>query len=186
MTHASVKQASTKPASLAFCVLAYTLSMGACAQEPSTAANAVAPAPAAATESPVTPAGAQALPVAIVHKSPTCGCCGLWVEHLRHAGFQVEVRETDNLAPVKERLGVPFGKGSCHTAEIGGYLVEGHVPADDIKRLLREKPQARGLVLPGMPLGSPGMEVPSGATQSYVVELVKPDGDVVPYAAHGD
>lgn len=125
------------------------------------------------------------LPLAIVHKSPTCGCCGLWVEHLQKAGFRVELRDADNLNPVKERVGVPYGKGSCHTAEIGGYFVEGHVPAGDIKRLLAEKPNAKGLVLPGMPLGSPGMEVPSGEVQSYTVELVQHDGTTVAYARHG-
>lgn len=178
-----------KQALIALCVLSLASSMGACAREsspaPDTAAVSPAPVPVADPRPQATPIAAQALPIAIVHKSPTCGCCGSWVEHLRHAGFQVEVRETDDLAPVKERLGVPYGKGSCHTAEIGGYVVEGHVPADDIKRLLREKPQARGLVLPGMPLGSPGMEVPDGTVQPYTVELVELDGDVLPYAAHG-
>lgn len=130
-------------------------------------------------------ARAEALPLSIVHKSASCGCCGLWVDHLRKAGFVVEVRNEDNLHPVKERLGVPYGKGSCHTAEIGGYVIEGHVPADDIKRLLREKPSARGLVLPGMPMGSPGMEVPDGRTEPYVVELVRHDGSTVAFAAHG-
>lgn len=126
----------------------------------------------------------QALPLAIVHKSPSCGCCGLWVEHLQQAGFTVEVRNEDNLNPIKERLGVPYGKASCHTAEIGGYVIEGHVPAEDIKRLLAEKPTARGLVLPGMPLGSPGMEVPDGTVQPYTVELVRPDGTTEAYAEH--
>lgn len=112
----------------------------------------------------------------VVHKSPTCGCCGLWVEHMQQAGFSVEVIETDDLAPIKERLGVPYGKGSCHTAEVDGYVIEGHVPAEDIRRLLAERPKARGLVLPGMPLGSPGMEVPDGRVQPYTVELVAEDG----------
>lgn len=176
---------------LALCVLPLAASMGACAREssPATDTEAVSPAPASASVSEPPPrpppTTAQALPVAIVHRSPTCGCCGSWVEHLRHAGFAVEVRETSDLGPVKERLGVPYGKGSCHTAEIGGYVVEGHVPAEDIKRLLREKPQARGLVLPGMPLGSPGMEMPDGIVQPYTVELVELDGDVLPYAEHG-
>jgi hypothetical protein len=81
---------------------------------------------------------------------------------------------------------VPHGKGSCHTAEVGGYLVEGHVPAQDVKRLLAEKPDAKGLVLPGMPMGSPGMEMPDGTVQPYTVELVKPDGSTSAYAVHGD
>src|SRR3546814_6087270 len=86
---------------------------------------------------------------------------------MREAGFTVEVRNTNNLNPVKERLGVPYGKGSCHTAEVGGYVVEGHVPADDVKRLLAQQLDAKGLVLPGMPLGSPGMEMPGGQTEPY-------------------
>src|SRR3546814_10490817 len=86
------------------------------------------------------------------------------------------LHDMDDLGPVKERLGVPYAKGSCHTAEIGGYVIEGHVPAADIKRLLEEKPDARGLVLPGMPLGSPGMEVPEGRQQPYKVELIHRDG----------
>ena len=132
-----------------------------------------------------TPVAASKLPLAIVHKSPTCGCCELWVNHLKQSGFRVEVRHAENLNPLKERLGVPYGKGSCHTAEIGGYIVEGHVPVSDIKRLLKEKPAARGLVLPGMPIGSPGMEVPGAPVRPYTVELVKRDGSTVAYSTHG-
>lgn len=124
-------------------------------------------------------------PRMVVHKSPTCGCCAAWVEHVRKAGFQVEVRDTDNLDPVKTRLGIPVGKGSCHTAEAGGYFVEGHVPAADIDRLLAQKPDAKGLVLPGMPAGSPGMEMPDGTTQAYTVELVGRDGSTQAFAQHG-
>lgn len=145
-------------------------------------ANETAPAADAAVVA-AHPSGA--LPLAVVHKSPTCGCCGLWVDHLKQAGFQVEVHEEDNLEAIKQRLGVPYGKGSCHTAEIGGYVIEGHVPAKDIKRLLAEKPDAKGLVLPGMPLGSPGMEVPDGTVQPFTVELVQRDGTTVAYASHG-
>ena len=120
----------------------------------------------------------------VVHKSASCGCCGLWIEHLRKAGFQVEVRDSDNVNPVKERVGVPLGKGSCHTAEIGGYFVEGHVPVEDIKRLLAEKPDAKGLLLPGMPAGSPGMEMPDGTTEAYTVELVARNGSTTAFAQH--
>lgn len=134
-----------------------------------------------AAESPVSTTG---LPLALVHKSPSCGCCGLWVKHLEDSGFQVEVRNSDDVNPVKQRLGVPYGKGSCHTAEIGGYFIEGHVPAEDIKRLLAEKPDAKGLVLPGMPMGSPGMENPDGSSQPYTVELVQPDGTTNPFGQH--
>ena len=124
------------------------------------------------------------LPVALVHKSPTCGCCGLWVDHLKEAGFQVEVRNSEDVMPVKQRLGVPYGKGSCHTAEIADYFIEGHVPAEDIKRLLAEKPDAKGLVLPGMPMGSPGMEGPEGTARPYTVELVARDGTTSSFSQH--
>jgi hypothetical protein len=132
----------------------------------------------------VAPATA-ALPRMRVHKSPTCGCCSLWIDHMRAAGFTVEVRDVDDMGPVKEALGVPYGKGSCHTAEVGGYVIEGHVPAEDVKRLLAETPDARGLVLPGMPAGSPGMELPDGRVQPFVVELVARDGSTSPYSRHG-
>ena len=124
------------------------------------------------------------LPLVVVHKTPTCGCCGLWVDHVREAGFPVEVHDMDDLGPVKQRLGIPYGKGSCHTAEVDGYAIEGHVPASDIKRLLEEKPDALGLVLPGMPMGSPGMEMPDGRSQPYTVELARRDGTTEPFASH--
>lgn len=152
---------------------------GQAAPQASKAAKAVSP------KAPAARAAATALPLAVVHKNPSCGCCNSWVEHLRKAGFRVEVREEDNLDAIKQGLGVPPGKGSCHTAEIGGYVVEGHVPASDIKRLLAEKPDARGLVLPGMPMGSPGMEMPDGRVQPYTVELVRRDGSTAAYARHG-
>ena len=131
-------------------------------------------------------APAATLPTVVVNKTPTCGCCGLWVKHLQAAGFMVEVHDFENLGPIKERVGVPFGMGSCHTAEVDGYFVEGHVPADDIKRLLRERPEAKGLTVPGMPAGSPGMEVPSGRVDRYDVLLIGKDGAASVFATHGD
>jgi hypothetical protein len=128
--------------------------------------------------------GKAEVPLIQVHKSATCGCCKEWVGHLEQNGFKVEVFELDNLEPVKARLGVPPGKGSCHTGEVDGYLVEGHVPAVDIHRLLAERPKARGLVLPGMPIGSPGMEVEGTPAQAFTVELVKLDGETEPFAHH--
>ena len=125
------------------------------------------------------------LPGVTVHKSATCGCCKVWVDRLRGAGFQVEVRDVDNLNPVKQRVGIPYGMGSCHTAEVGGYFVEGHVPIEDIKRLLRERPDARGLTVPGMPVGSPGMESPSGEVQPYEVVLVGRDGSTSVFSRQG-
>ena len=129
-------------------------------------------------------AAAAATPTVVVNKTPTCGCCGLWVKHLQAAGFAVQVHNLENLAPIKERVGVPFGMGSCHTAEVDGYFVEGHVPAEDIKRLLRERPQAKGLAVPGMPAGSTGMEVASGRVDRYDVLLVGKDGKTSVFASH--
>lgn len=125
------------------------------------------------------------LPGVTVHKNASCGCCNLWVERLRSAGFEVAVRNEDNMNDVKQRVGIPYGMGSCHTAEVAGYFVEGHVPVEDIKRLLREHPEAKGLTVPGMPAGSPGMEVPSGAVQPYEVILVGRDGSTSVFARHG-
>lgn len=128
----------------------------------------------------------NALPLVTVHKSPYCGCCEKWVEHMQAAGFRVEVVNTDDMTPVKQRVGIPPGKGSCHTAEVGGYFVEGHVPAEDVKRLLAEKPDARGIAVPGMPIGSPGMESPDGRVQAYDVQLVDKQGETSTWSRHGE
>lgn len=117
----------------------------------------------------------------LVNKTPWCGCCTLWAEQAEDAGFDVETREIDNLAPVKDALGVPATHASCHTAEIGGYVIEGHVPFDDIKRLLKEAPDARGLAVPGMPIGSPGMEQ-GGRRQAYDVYLIDNEGNTTVYS----
>lgn len=93
-----------------------------------------------------------------VYKNASCGCCTAWVEHLKTAGFAVDVTETDDTAGVRKRYGMPERLASCHTGVVDGYAIEGHVPAADIKRLLAQKPQAVGLAVPGMPVGSPGME----------------------------
>lgn len=171
---------ATRRTSWGLASLAVLMMSTACARVPEAASETASAAQAAA---PV--AAADTTPVMIVHKAPSCGCCGLWVEHMQRAGFNVEVRDTDDIGPIKARLGVPYGKGSCHTAEIDGYLVEGHVPADDIRKLLAERPKARGLVLPGMPLGSPGMEMPDGRVQPYTVELVAEDGSTIAFGQHG-
>ena len=110
-----------------------------------------------------------AAPAITVSKDPNCGCCTGWAEHLRQAGFAVNVVNTDDLPAIKTRLGVPADLASCHTAEVNGYVIEGHVPADAITRLLREAPAAKGLAVPGMPIGSPGME--GGAPETYEVVL---------------
>jgi len=111
-----------------------------------------------------------------VTKDPNCGCCGAWIDHVRAAGFTVEVVESPEVNRLKARLGVPQALASCHTAEIGGYVIEGHVPASSIKRLLAEKPQARGLAVAGMPVGSPGMEVEGVEPDSFEVTLFSPSG----------
>lgn len=152
----------------------------AAAVAPSSAMPAVAGATAHATSA----AMPDPLPLIRVHKSSSCGCCGVWVDHVRAAGFPVEVHDTEELMAVKERLGVPAPMMSCHTAEVDGYFVEGHVPAGDIKRLLAEKPGARGIAVPGMPLGSPGMEMPDGRTQPYEVALLGADGSSETFSRH--
>ena len=125
------------------------------------------------------------LPEMVMYKTATCECCKRWAQHLRNAGFAVEPRNLDNLNEVKQRVGIPSGMGSCHTAEVGGYFVEGHVPAEDIKRLLAERPNAKGLTVPRMPAGSPGMEVSSGEIQPYDVLLVGHDGSTTVFSHHG-
>lgn len=177
-------------------ILTSSLALSACANPAEIPAEAApATTPIAAAPAPMEPLPSShtasqrstrvALPRLVVTKTPTCGCCHLWVEHMQQAGFQVEIHDVDDLGPVKERVGVPYGKGSCHTAEVDGYFVEGHVPAGDVKRLLAERPAARGLTVPGMPMGSPGMETPDGRVQPYVVELVAKDGSTLPFAQHG-
>jgi hypothetical protein len=145
---------------------------------------------AAAAQAPATRTVAsilQAAPegeVVQVYKSPTCGCCGDWVEHLREHGFTVEVIDQPNMTAVKSELGLPRDMASCHTARIAGYLVEGHVPAEDIRRLLAERPDVAGLAVPGMPVGSPGMEVEGRAADSYEVLAFERDGSTSVWASY--
>lgn len=112
-----------------------------------------------------------------VWKDPNCGCCKDWIAHMQANGFSVRVHEQGNNA-ARSRLGLPRQYGSCHTALVGGYVVEGHVPVADIRRLLRERPQALGLAVPGMPIGSPGMDGPAygGRRNPYQVLLIGKDG----------
>lgn len=109
------------------------------------------------------------LPVVTVYKSASCGCCRKWVDRLRENGFQVEAHDVGNLYPYKQKAQIGPGMGSCHTAFVDGYAIEGHVPAADIKRLLVEKPAISGLTVPAMPIGTPGMEVPGRAADAYQV-----------------
>jgi hypothetical protein len=117
-----------------------------------------------------------------VYKSPTCGCCGKWVEHLRSNGFAVTVNETDKVDAMREKSGVPAALGACHTALVDGYVVEGHVPAVDIRKLLAERPKALGLAVPGMPMGSPGMDAAHG--DAYEVLLFQADGSTRVFHAY--
>ena len=118
----------------------------------------------------------ETLPKMVVTKDPNCGCCAGWVKHLQAAGFSIEVLESSEVNRLKIRLGVPEALASCHTAEIGGYVIEGHVPPAAIKRLLAEKPDGKGLAVPGMPVGSPGMEVEGMEPDTYEVILFGPSG----------
>ncbi|MEN8180390.1 MAG: DUF411 domain-containing protein [Pseudomonadota bacterium] len=117
----------------------------------------------------------------VVYKSPTCGCCKHWVSHLKENGFTVEVHNRRNMNPIKSELGVPRHLQSCHTAKVGDYVVEGHVPAEEIRRLLKEKPAVKGLAVPGMPMGSPGMEGPR--QDPYDVLTFQESGKTAVYAS---
>jgi len=132
----------------------------------------------AASLSPSTLLSAAA-PVMVINKDPNCGCCSGWAEHIRGAGFQTRINEIADLGPIKTKLAIPGALASCHTAEIDGYVIEGHVPAPAIRRLLAERPTAIGLAVPGMPVGSPGMEVPGSPDETYDVLLFNRSGQKV-------
>jgi len=117
-----------------------------------------------------------------VFKSPSCGCCGKWVAHMQQAGFRVTVQEVRDVSAKRRELGMPERYGSCHSARVGAYLVEGHVPAQDVKRLLAERPAAVGLAVPSMPPASPGMEGPRAVP--YDTLLVRADGGAGTFARH--
>ncbi len=123
-------------------------------------------------------------PVVQVYKSPSCQCCAQWVTHLQQAGFTVQTHDQPAMNPLKTRLGVPQPLWSCHTAEVDGYVIEGHVPAQDIRRLLTQRPQGRGLSVPGMPVGSPGMEQGTHV-DPYEVLLFDDAGATQVFATHG-
>jgi hypothetical protein len=119
-----------------------------------------------------------------IYKSPTCGCCAKWVDHVAAAGFATVVHDHEDMDPVKDNLGVPRALRSCHTAQVEKYLVEGHVPAEDIVRLLKERPAVAGLAVPGMPASSPGMAVPGAPHEPYEVLSFRLDGTTERYARH--
>jgi hypothetical protein len=125
----------------------------------------------------------QAKPKMTVYKTETCGCCAKWVDHVKAAGFDAQVVTVPGTASTRQKLGIPDAYASCHTATVGPYAIEGHVPAEDIHRLLKEKPKARGIAVPGMPIGSPGMEV--GARKDpYQTFLIGLDGTAKVFAKH--
>ena len=120
-----------------------------------------------------------------VYKTRDCTCCLGWVAHMKRAGFSAKVIELDDITPVRERFGVPFELSSCHTGVIGGYVVEGHVPAADVVRLLEERPRAVGLLVPGMPFGAPGMEGPGGRREAFdTLLLLDANGRTRLFARH--
>ena len=126
-------------------------------------------------------AQANAATIAVI-KDPNCGCCTQWVDYLRRSGFQVTVTDTPEQPQISARMGVPEALRGCHSATIDGYVIEGHVPAEDIRRLLDERPAAKGLAVPGMPMGSPGMEQ-GGMREAYVTVLFGNSGATV-FARH--
>ena len=132
-------------------------------------------------------ASKTSLPLVEIWKSPTCGCCGEWIKHLEANGFMTRVNLIPDTAPVRKRVGFDEKHGSCHTALVQGYALEGHVPAREVKRLLKERPAGVvGIAVPGMPLGSPGMDLPSygGRKMPYDVLLVKRDGTSQVYQSY--
>lgn len=117
-----------------------------------------------------------------VYKSATCGCCAKWNDHMKAAGFAVTSNDLPDVTPMKDKNGVPQQTRSCHTALVGGYVVEGHVPADVVKKLLRERPAIVGIAAPGMPVGSPGMEMPDGRKDAYQIVAFDKAGKTSVYA----
>lgn len=128
------------------------------------------------------PVWAQSATTIEIYKSPTCGCCGKWIEHMQKNGFKVETHEVDDIPASRKKLGMPDKLGSCHTSKVGNYVVEGHVPAADIQKLLKEKPKALGLAIPSMPPGVPGMDIPN--SPPYETLLVQTDGTTSVFAKH--
>jgi hypothetical protein len=127
-------------------------------------------------------AAASAAEVVDVYKSPNCGCCGKWIDHMKDAGFEVRTHNVMDVPLARKTLGMPERFGSCHTAKVGGYVVEGHAPAADVQRLLKEKPKAVGIAVPSMPPGSPGME--SAKPVPYNTLLVQAGGEATVFAKH--
>lgn len=161
--------------------LAVLLALPACQSNASPDAAASAEfASEPATVQPVAAPADPDAPLVTVYKSPTCGCCKAWAEYMEREGFRVETRDVADLRAVKDSLGVPTDLASCHTGTVEGYVVEGHVPAEPIRRMLDERPDVRGLAVPGMPIGSPGMEQ-GDRRQPYDVLVVGNEGEAAVY-----
>ena len=122
--------------------------------------------------------------VVVVYDTPTCGCCAKWVEYLHDQGLRTIVHQEADMNKIKDRLGVPKAMRSCHTAQLGEYIIEGHVPAEDLKRLLEERPSVAGLAAPGMPQSSPGMAMPGAPIEPYDVIAFQKDGSTSVYSRH--
>ena len=197
--HPSRRHAASRPTPVLL-GLALSAALGACTgggdaqSRPTDTALAAATAAAAALPAAepahvahaaaATHAVADSTLVATVYKTPTCGCCRAWVEHLRANGFRVETVDQEDLTPIKAAHGVGEHLASCHTALIGGYVVEGHVPAADVVRLLKERPAVAGIAAPGMPTGSPGMEMPGAPAERYDVVSFDRAGQTKVFAQH--
>jgi hypothetical protein len=153
-----------RPFRLAAITAATFLALTACSASPrssadsTTASGSAAPVTSTTAAAGIPASSVPGEPALVVYKTPTCGCCKGWVKAMESAGFKVEVHDLDDLSATKHAAGVPDELQACHTARIGGYVVEGHVPAEDIRRLLAERPDVAGIAAPGMPMGSPGME----------------------------
>lgn len=175
---------------IATAVASATLALGVVAactpraeQERSPNGSAAAATPVARGASGAVATVAGPLPTMTVYKSPTCGCCKAWVQRAEAAGFRVVAHDTADVAPIKRQYGVADALHSCHTAVVGGYVVEGHVPPEDVIRLLRERPAIAGIAVPGMPVGSPGMEMGAQKDPYDVIAFTK-EGRTSVYAKH--
>ena len=171
-------------------LIAAAVLVAACSTPERETPPASTPATVAAAEPGASPAAFHGMvaPVAqrdtvTVYKSPSCGCCSNWVDHMREHGYAVVVNDMEDVQPVKTREGVTDALASCHTATVGGYVVEGHVPAADVQRLLSDRPAITGIAVPGMPMGSPGME--GGSVDRYdVLAFDRATGATRVFASH--
>jgi hypothetical protein len=187
MRIAAIIAGAPRPGRLAATAAATLFALAACSTSARPSADSAASRQGAAPDAPATAVAATATavpgePTLVVYKTPTCGCCRGWVSAMEKAGFKVETHDVDDLAPTKHAAGVPDELQACHTARIGGYVVEGHVPAADIRRLLAERPDIAGIAAPGMPMGSPGME--GGSKEPYDVVTFGGSARSTVYASH--